>query len=117
MVPFGIQCLVDYRGGFTRVSQRDDEVLRWELVASPASLRDCVTAYRIAGSILVFGSEVSTLETAGQLGMVRSENNWRCIPRAPALLGPGSRLCDQPGHPSSSWDSWLDCCSGYRPST
>lgn len=46
-------------------------------------------AYGVAGAILVFGSEVSALETAGQLGLVKSEIEWPCIPRALGLSRPG----------------------------
>ena len=45
--------------------------------------------YWVAGTILIFRSEVTALETAGQLGLVRSEIEWPCIPRALGLSRPG----------------------------
>jgi hypothetical protein len=47
-----------------------------------------MAAYGVAGSILVFGSEVSALDTAGQLGLVKSEIKRVCIPRALGLSRP-----------------------------
>jgi hypothetical protein len=48
-----------------------------------------MAAYRVAGSILVFGSEVAALNTTGQFGLVRVGLERSCILRALELSRSG----------------------------